>query len=154
MLLTMATTIYLVKDGDYTVSTDKSRLDISVIHDFLAKESYWAKDIPVSVVEKTLAGSLCFGLYYRDRQIGFARLITDLASFAYLADVFVIPAYRGKGLSKLLMRAILEHPELQTLRRWLLVTQDAHELYRQFGFTEVPNPEKFMQRHNPNAYTK
>lgn len=154
MLLTMTTAIYLVKDGDYTVSTDKSRLDINVIHDFLAKESYWAQNIPVSVVEKALAGSLCFGLYHRDRQIGFARLITDLASFAYLADVFVIQDYRGKGLSKMLMRAILDHPDLQTLRRWLLVTQDAHELYRQFGFTGVPNPEKFMQLHNPNIYTK
>ncbi|SKA41309.1 Acetyltransferase (GNAT) domain-containing protein [Chitinophaga eiseniae] len=150
----MTTAVYLVKDGDYTVSTDKNRLDISVIHDFLAKESYWAQNIPVSVVEKALAGSLCFGLYHRDRQIGFARLITDQASFAYLADVFVVKEQRGKGLSKMLMHAILEHPELQTLRRWLLVTQDAHELYRQFGFTEVPNPEKFMQLHNPNIYTK
>lgn len=150
----MTTAIYIVKDGDYTVSTDKSRLDINVIHDFLANESYWAQNIPVSVVEKTLAGSLCFGLYHRDRQIGFARLITDMASFAYLADVFVIPDYRGKGLSKLLMRAMLEHPELQTLRRWMLATTDAHELYRQFGFTELPDPGKFMQLHNPNVYTK
>ncbi|MBC9930099.1 GNAT family N-acetyltransferase [Chitinophaga qingshengii] len=150
----MTTAIYIVKDGDYTISTDKSRLDINVIHGFLANESYWAQNIPVSVVEKTLAGSLCFGLYHRDRQIGFARLITDMASFAYLADVFVIPDYRGKGLSKLLMRAILEHPELQTLRRWMLATTDAHGLYRQFGFTELPNPEKFMQLHHPNVYTK
>ncbi|RBL92092.1 GNAT family N-acetyltransferase [Chitinophaga flava] len=150
----MTTAIFTTTEGEYTVSTDKSRLDIGVIHGFLANESYWAKDIPVSVVEKTLAGSLCFGVYHQDRQIGFARLITDYAAFAYLADVFIIQEYRGKGLSKLLMRAMLAHPELQTLRRWLLVTTDAHALYSQFGFTPIPNPEKFMQLHNPNVYTK
>lgn len=150
----MTTAIFTTTEGEYTVSTDKSRLDIGVIHGFLANESYWAKDIPVSVVEKTLAGSLCFGIYHQDRQIGFARLITDYAAFAYLADVFIIQEYRGKGLSKLLMRTILAHPELQTLRRWLLVTADAHALYSQFGFTPIPNPEKFMQLHNPDVYTK
>ncbi|WP_212002925.1 GNAT family N-acetyltransferase [Chitinophaga sp. HK235] len=150
----MTTAIFTTTEGEYTVSTDKSRLDIGVIHGFLANESYWAKDIPVSVVQKTLAGSLCFGIYHQDRQIGFARLITDYAAFAYLADVFIIQEYRGKGLSKLLMRTILAHPELQTLRRWLLVTADAHALYSQFGFTPIPNPEKFMQLHNPDVYTK
>ncbi|HVI49108.1 MAG TPA: GNAT family N-acetyltransferase [Chitinophaga sp.] len=140
------------KEGDYVVSTDKTRLDIAVIHNFLANESYWAQKIPRSIVEKTIAGSLCFGLYHDDKMIGFARLITDYASFAYLADVFVVNEYRGKGLSKFLMRTITAYPELQSLRRWLLVTSDAHELYRQFGFTDIPNPEKFMQRHNPEIY--
>lgn len=143
-----------VQEGEYLISTDKSKLDISVIHGFLANESYWAQNIPVSVVERSLAGSLCFGVYHQDKQVGFARLITDCTTFAYLADVFIAQEYRGKGLSKFLMRTIIAHPDLQGLRRWMLVTSDAHELYRQFGFTEVPNPEKMMQLHNPNPYTQ
>ncbi|PSL46596.1 N-acetylglutamate synthase-like GNAT family acetyltransferase [Chitinophaga niastensis] len=143
-----------VKEGDYIISTDKSKLDEKAIHDFLANESYWAQNIPLSVVKKSLEGSLCFGVFHEDKQIGFARVITDGVAFAYLADVYMLVPYRGKGLSKFLMRTIMAHPHLQGLRRFMLVTADAHELYRQFGFTSVPNPEKIMQIHNPQAYTK
>jgi GNAT superfamily N-acetyltransferase len=143
-----------VKEGDYIVSTDKSKLDAQAIQDFLANESYWAQNIPVSVVKKTLEGSLCFGVYHEDKQIGFARVVTDKVAFAYLADVYILVPHRGKGLSKFLMRTIMAHPDLQGLRRWMLATTDAHQLYRQFGFTDITNPEKFMQIHNPGVYTK
>ncbi|MCW3463866.1 GNAT family N-acetyltransferase [Chitinophaga nivalis] len=141
-----------VQEGDYLISTDKSKLDTEVIHQFLATESYWAQGIPLSIVEKCIAGSLCFGLYHDNRQIGFARVITDGASFAYLADVFVVTSHRGKGLSKFIMRAVIAHPDLQGLRRWLLVTADAHSLYRQFGFTDITDPQKFLQLHRPQPY--
>ncbi|MGN8039611.1 GNAT family N-acetyltransferase [Chitinophaga sp. 22321] len=143
-----------VMEGEYLVTADKSRLDLHAIHDYLARESYWAQNIPLSIVEKSIAGSLCFGVFHNKQQIGFARLITDSATFAYLADVYILESHRGKGLSKLLMRTVLAHPGVQGLRRMLLVTADAHGLYRQFGFTDVPNPEKFMQLHNPDPYTK
>ncbi|CAL1517116.1 GNAT family N-acetyltransferase [Chitinophaga sp. MM2321] len=145
--------IMIAKKEDYYISTDKSKLDISVIHDFLANESYWAQKIPRSVVEKSVEGSMCFGIYHQDQQVGFARVITDCAVFAYLADVFVINSHRGKGLSKFLLETILSHPDLQGLRKWLLGTADAHKLYRKFGFTEIPNPERFMHIANANPYT-
>ena len=143
-----------VKEGEYHITSDKARLDLNAIHDYLSKESYWAQNIPFDTVQKAVAGSLCFGVFHENKQIGFARVITDGAVFGYLADVYILEPYRGKGLSKFLMRTILAHPDLQGLRRMLLVTSDAHGLYRQFGFTDVPNPEKFMQRHNPDPYTK
>ena len=111
---------YEVVDGMYHITTDISKLDVNVIHQFLSEESYWAKGIPKHVVEKSIANSLCFGLFYKNEQIGFARLVTDKATFAYLADVFILKEYRGKGLSKWLMKTIQSHPELQNLRRWLL----------------------------------
>jgi GNAT superfamily N-acetyltransferase len=142
-----------VYKDNFSISTDKSKLDISVIHDFLSG-SYWSENIPVETVEKCIEGSMCFGVYDKDLQIGFARMVTDTATFAYLADVFIIEEYRGKGLSKWLMEFILSHPDLQGLRRILLATRDAHSLYKQFGFTPINNPDRFMQIHNPDIYKK
>ena len=133
-------------ENQYTISTDKSRLDISVIHQFLSKESYWAQNIPVELVQRAINGSLCFGVYLGDEQVGYARVITDEATFAYLSDVFILSEHRGKGLSKRLVETISNWPTLQGLRRWVLATRDAHSLYAQFGFTQLNNPELFMQR--------
>ena len=130
---------------DYAISTDPTRLDIAVIHGFLANESYWSPGIPQALVERAIANSLCFGVYQQAQQVGFARVVTDRATFALLADVFVLGAHRGKGLSKALMAAVKAHPDLQNLRRWLLLTSDAHGLYRQFGFTEIGNAWRFME---------
>jgi GNAT superfamily N-acetyltransferase len=141
-----------LRDGGYVVSTDPARIDVAYVHAFLA-ESYWAKGIPRDTVETAVANSLPFGLYDSDRnQIGFARVISDLATFAYIADVFVDDSHRGKGLGKLLMRAIMSHPELQGLRRWSLATRDAHGLYQQFGFSELAHPERFMEIARPDLY--
>jgi len=129
----------------YTISTDKSMLDIDLIHRFLSSESYWAKNIPRQVVERSIDNSLCFGVFDDGEQVGFARVITDYATFAYVGDVFVAAGHRGQGVSKQLMRAIREHPALAGLRRWHLVTSDAHGLYRQFGFREVEKPERHME---------
>lgn len=137
--------------GEYEVSTDRSRLDVAMIHDFL-RSSYWAQGIPRAVVEKSIQHSLCFGAYLDDRQVGFARVITDFASMAYVADVFVLPEHRGRGVSKKIMRAILEHPELQGLRRLLLATHDAHGLYARFGFQPLTHPEHFLSVHKPDIY--
>ena len=141
------------KDG-FTISTDPALLDIHCIHQYLATESYWAAGIPITTVEKSIAHSLCFGMYTAGKQIGFARLVTDRATFAYLADVFILPAYRGKGLSKWLMETIQAHPELQQLRRWMLGTRDAHGLYEQFGWKQMDEAarQRFMQRHLPDVY--
>jgi GNAT superfamily N-acetyltransferase len=131
--------------ADYEISTDPHRLDVEVIHKFLAEESYWSPGIPRSVVERGIENSLCFGVYHRAAQIGFARIVTDKSTFALLADVFILKAHRGKGLSKGLMRCVVEHEDLQGLRRFLLLTSDAHGLYRQFGFKELGNPSRFME---------
>jgi len=141
------------KDG-YLITTANGKMDVDLIHQYLSEESYWAKDIPKSIVEKSVANSLCFGIFFNKEQIGFARVVTDKATFAYLADVFVLPPHRGKGLSKWLMQVIHARPELQTLRRWLLGTMDAHGLYEQFGWTRfTPGVgERFMQKHNPDVY--
>jgi GNAT superfamily N-acetyltransferase len=136
----------------FCVTCDPARLDLGVIAEFLA-DSYWAKGIPLTTVEKSLKGSLCFVLLDGERQIGFARVISDCATIAYLGDVFILPEYRGRGLSKWLLACVMEHPELQGLRRWILATRDAHELYKQYGFTELKKPEVFMERHNPNVYS-
>jgi len=145
-----------VSDGPYQVSTDISKLDVNIIHEYLSEESYWAKGIPRDVVEKAIRNSICFGLYHNAEQIGFARVVTDKATFAYVADVFVLPAYRGKGLSKWLMQTIQAHPELQNLRRWILTTKDAHSLYEQCGWKRVPEDYmyRFMMRHDPDVYKK
>ncbi|MBI5859086.1 MAG: GNAT family N-acetyltransferase [Sphingobacteriales bacterium] len=137
----------------YSITTDKLKLDIDFIHRFLT-QSYWADRISKEIVAKSIEGSLCFGVFDGDRQIGFARMVTDNATFAYLADVFIEKNYRGKGLSKWLMQIIMSHPDLQGLRRILLATRDAHGLYSQFGFTPLNNPERWMQIHNPDVYKK
>ena len=137
--------------NQYQISTDRSRLDVTLIHDFL-RSSYWAQGIPRVVVERSIERSLCFGAFLDRQQVGFARLISDFAVIAYLADVFVVPEHRGRGISKLLMRAIVEHPDLQGLRRFMLVTRDAHGLYTQFGFEPLTHPEYFMTVHKPDVY--
>ena len=145
---------YEARKDEYFVSTDSSLLSIDVIYNYLSRESYWAQNIPRQVVEKSISNSLCFGLYHQDKQIGFARLITDKATFAYLADVFILDEYRKKGLSKWLIKTIQAHPDLQGLRRWMLGTRDAHGLYEQFGWTVLDEDtrKRFMQRHNKNVY--
>jgi hypothetical protein len=147
---------YEASNGMYYITTDISKLDVNVIHRYLSDESYWAKGIPKHIVEKSIANSLCFGLFHNHHQIGFARLVTDKATFAYLADVFILDGHRGKGLSKWLMKTIQSHPELQSLRRWLLSTKDAHGLYEQSGWTKVPDDYvyRFMMRHDPDVYKK
>ena len=130
---------------DYEISTDPDRLDVEVIHKFLAEDSYWSPGIPRSTVERGIANSLCFGVYHRAAQIGFARIVTDKSTFALLADVFILKPHRGKGLSKALMRCVVAHEDLQGLRRFLLLTSDAHGLYSQFGFQELGNPSRFME---------
>jgi len=152
---------YEVERDEYSISTDSSRLNLEIIHHYLSEESYWAKNIPFETVKKSVENSLCFGLYHHNkhslpvaRQVGFARLITDKATFAYLADVFILEEYRGKGLSKFLMATIHAHPELQTLRRWMLGTRDAHGLYAQFGWVPFAEEQmkRFMLLHNPDVY--
>jgi GNAT superfamily N-acetyltransferase len=138
--------------GEYEISTDTQRLDIDVIHNFLAEESYWSPGIPREVVERAIRNSLCFGVYHHTAQVGFARIVTDRATFALLADVFILSAHRGKGLSKWLMRWITEHEDLQGLRRFLLLTSDAHGLYRQFGFRELGDPARFMEILRQDSY--
>ena len=142
----------VIKDS-FTISTDKKKLDILLIHYFLSKESYWAKDIPLEVVKRSIEGSLCFGVYFNDEQVGFARVISDRATIAYLGDVFILKEYRGLGLSKWLMDSIIMHPELQGLRRWILLTRDAHRLYERSGFKSLLNPDRYMELFKPDAYS-
>lgn len=139
--------------SEYYVSSDKSKLDLDVIYSFLTN-SYWSKGIPRSVVEKSIENSLCFGAYHGDEQVGFARVISDHATFAYLADVFVLEEHRGRELSKMMMSAVVKHSALQGLRRFILATRDAHGLYAQFGFTEVTHPERWMEIHDPEIYSR
>ena len=135
----------------YSISTDRARLDAALVHRYLSSDSYWARGVPLEVVERAIRNSLCFGLYLQDEQIGFARVVTDGATFGYLADVFIVAGYRGLGLGKRLIAAVMAHPELQGLRRFMLATRDAHGLYRQFGFTEPQNPQVLMERHDPDV---
>lgn len=137
--------------NQYEISTNHNRLDIALIHEFL-RSSYWAKGVPRAVVEKSIQHSLCFGAFLGERQVGFARVISDFATFAFVADVFVLPEHRGRGVGKLLMNTIVEHPDLHGLRRLLLITRDAHGLYAQCGFQPLPNPENFMTTHRPAVY--
>jgi GNAT superfamily N-acetyltransferase len=136
--------VYETRSGSFSVSTARERLDLSVVHGFLSG-SYWARGIPEEAVRRAVLNSLCFGLYDWDRQIGFARAISDYATFAYLADVFVLERYRGQGLGLFLMRSIMEHPDLRGLRRLLLVTRDAHGLYERVGFRSLSNPTRHME---------
>jgi len=135
------------RDG-YTISTDPALLDIGMIHDFLARRSYWAQEIPLDVVQRSIEHSLCFGLYAAASQVGLARVVTDYAVFAYLGDVFVLEEHRGRGLGTWLVETAGACPELQGVRRWDLATNDAHELYRRFGFVEA-NPTRVMERLDP-----
>ena len=137
--------------NNFTVSTDKTKLNLSVIHNYL-KTSYWAQDIPESVIKTSIENSLVFGLYDGETQIGFAKIITDKATFAYLADVFVINKYQGKGLGKWLVECVMSHDDLQGLRRILLATRDAHTLYEKYGFKPLLQPERFMQVWKPDVY--
>jgi|SRR5919199_179615 GNAT superfamily N-acetyltransferase len=132
--------------AEYTVSTDRSRLDIDLIHRFLSEESYWALRREREQVERSIENSVCFGVFHGDEQVGFARVVTDKATFAWLADVFVVPEHRGRGLGKLLVEEVLGHPELAHVYRWVLGTADAHELYRRFGFAELRESSRFMAR--------
>jgi N-acetylglutamate synthase-like GNAT family acetyltransferase len=157
--------------GEFVISTDRERVNLDVVHDFLTK-CYWAKGIPREVVARSIEHSLCFGVYDESprlakdarpfdlaqgkhgapAQVGFARVVSDFATVAYLGDVFVLESHRGRGLSKWLMECIVQHPALRNLRRWILLTRDAHELYSKFGFTPVQVPERFMELHNPDVY--
>lgn len=129
----------------FLISTDKNRLQLEVIHTYLSTESYWAQNIPVATVKAAVEGSVCFGVYSGFKQIGFARIVTDGATFGYLADVFILKEYRGKGLSKELMKFIMEYPPVQNFRRFMLATRDAHKLYEKYGFRPLSTPDRFME---------
>jgi len=139
--------------NEFLYSTDKAKLDVACIHNFL-KKSYWAKGVPADVIKKSIDNSLCFGVYRHEQQVGFARLITDYATFAYLADVFVDEKYRGRGVSKGLMQFILSLEFIGGLRRLMLATLDAHGLYQQFGFKPLQHPDRFLEVHRPDIYSK
>jgi GNAT superfamily N-acetyltransferase len=142
------------RDG-FVLSTDRERLDLNATHEFLAKSSYWATKIPFETFARSAESSLCFGIYDSGgAQVGFARAISDFATFAYIADVFVLDSHRGQGLGKWLMECIQQHPQLQGLRRWVLTTRDAHGLYEQYGFTSPKFPERYMEILRPNMYAE
>ncbi|MGA9509418.1 MAG: GNAT family N-acetyltransferase [Candidatus Sulfotelmatobacter sp.] len=138
--------------GEFIISTSRARLSVDVIHGFLTN-CYWAKGVPRQVVERSIQHALCFGIYDGEgAQVGFARVISDFATIAYIGDVFVLETHRGRGLGKWLMQCIMQHPALQNLRRWILTTRDAHALYSQVGFTPVKSPEKYMELHRADVY--
>ncbi len=137
--------------GDFVISTDRERLSLDVIYEFLTN-CYWAQGIPREVVARSIEHSLCFGIYDGDGQVGFARVVSDFATVAYLGDVFVLGSHRGRGLSTWLMECIVQHPALQNLRRWILLTRDAHGIYSRFGFTPLQKPDRYMELHRPNVY--
>jgi N-acetylglutamate synthase-like GNAT family acetyltransferase len=137
----------------YTITTDKEKFDVDLIHSFLTN-SYWAEGISKEIIRRSIDGALCFGVFENNKQIGFARMITDKATFAYLADVFIIEEYRGRGLSKWLMQIVISHPDLQGLRRMMLATRDAHELYKKFGFIRLNNVDRWMHIHDPDVYKR
>ena len=131
---------------DFVISTDRSRLNLEFIHSFLSTKAYWAMGRSLDVVERTIQNSLPFGVFEGSKQIGFARVVTDFATFAWIADVFIVEEYRGRGLGVWLIEIISSHPQLQGFRRWILATRDAHDLYRRFGFTELANPQRYMEK--------
>ena len=137
--------------ADYEISSERGRMDVAAIHAFLTR-TYWARGIPLETVQRAIENSLCFGVFQGEAQVGFARVITDQATFAYLGDVYLLDEHRGKGLARRLVQAVLAHPRLQGLRRWLLVTRDAHALYRPHGFEPVAHPDRIMEIHRPDAY--
>jgi len=136
---------------EYKISSDKKLMNVDSIHSYLSR-SYWAENVPYNIVNKAIENSLCFGVFHHDIQVGFARLITDSATFAYLADVYILEEHRGNGLSKKMMEAVINHPQLQGLRRMVLATSDAHTLYEKFGFKQLANPQTFMELWNPDVY--
>jgi len=139
------------RKGEFLVSTDRALIDLGVVHGFLTK-CYWAKGIPRDIVARSIENSLCFGVYAEGKQVGFARVISDYATYAYIGDVFLLELFRGRGLGKWLMECIMQHPRLQGLRRWSLVTSDAHGLYAQFGFEPLKKPQNYMELHRPDVY--
>ncbi len=141
-----------VRRNEFVIDTDRSRLDVEAIQRFLEEDSYWARTRTLQQTITAIENSVCFGLYHGDRQVGFARVVSDHATFAYVGDVYIIHEFRGRGLSKWLMETVVSHPELQGLRRWVLATRDAHSLYEKFGFTELVHPDRWMERAAPNAY--
>lgn len=138
--------------GEFTISTDKTRLDADLIQNFLNQESYWARTRTPEQTLTAIENSICFGVFHGERQVGFARVVSDRATFAYLGDVFILQEYRGRSLGKWLMEAVVSHPELQSLRRWVLATRDAHTLYEKYGFQDLVHPERWMERPAPDAY--
>ena len=138
--------------GDFFITTDKTKLDIVAIHDFLSKYSGWSDNIPFDKVKTSIDNSLNFGLFHQNKQIGFARVISDFSTIAYLGDIYVLNSFRGQGLSKQLMSAVMGHPNLQGLRRWILLTSTADWLYEKYGFLKLPNPELYMELFNANVY--
>ena len=138
------------QQGEYTISDERGRVDLGLVHRFVSEESYWGQGRSLEVVRRSLEGSKPFGVYRGPEMVGFARVVTDYATYAWVADVFVVAEHRGRGLSKWLMETMLAHPELQGFRRWVLATKDAHGLYRQFGFRELKRPERWMERPDPN----
>ena len=145
---------YEIRHGDYLISTDPAKLDLEKIHSFLSRESYWAEGISQDRLDTAIEHSLPFGMYHAEVQIGFARAVSDFSTFAYLADVYIDTDYRGRGLSKLLLEAVLAHPSLVKLRRWLLGTRDAHGLYSQVGFRPLEDPARWMELPDAAAYTQ
>lgn len=141
-----------LRRGEFLLSTDPARLDLDVIHHFLSN-CYWSKGIPRETVARSINHSLCFGIYDGSgAQVGFARVVSDFATVAYLGDVFVLESHRGRGLSKFMMGCIMQHPALQELRRWILLTRDAHGLYEKFGFTPLKSADRYMELHRPDVY--
>jgi len=140
------------QNGEFTISTKPERLQVDIIHKYLSEESYWAKERSYKQTETAVKNSLPFGVYKSENLIGFARVVTDYATFAYLGDVFILEEYRGRGLSLWLMETIINHPDLQGFRRWVLATKDAHALYEKFGFEALKHPTRWMEKAAPNAY--
>ncbi|HEY8732971.1 MAG TPA: GNAT family N-acetyltransferase [Puia sp.] len=149
---TLTMTDLTIYKNDYCISTDKTKLDLKAIHAFLSTKAYWCLNISYETVKKAAENSLNFGIYNNNKQIGYARIISDFSTIAYLGDLYIIDEFRGIGLSKWLMETIMSHSELQGLRRWILLTGDAHGLYRQFGWTDIADPAKWMELHNKNVY--
>ena len=139
---------------EFCISTDKTKFDVDSIYEFLSQEAYWCHSIPREKVETSIQNSLCFGVFENEKQVGFARVVSDFSTIAYLGDVYILKADRGRGLAKWLLETIMNYPDLQGLRRWILLTADAHELYRQFGWSDIAEPHKWMELHNKNVYKK
>jgi len=149
--MAMINTDYEVCQDGFLVSTDPDLLQLDAIQDFLSR-AYWAQGRPRHIIQRSIQNSLCFGVYQDAAQVGFARLVTDYTTYAWLCDVFIHEDFRGRGLAKLLIHCVTEHPELQNLRRWALATRDAHGLYEQFGFSQISDPQKYMQIFDPLPY--
>jgi len=141
------------RDDGFEISTDPARVDLDLTHRFLSRDSYWATGLPSDVLERSIKGSVVFGIYRGSKQVGFARVVTDKATFGWIGDVFVVPEVRGRRLGKWLMECIIGHPELQGFRRWMLATRDAHGLYEKFGFTPLHSPDRFMERWDREVYS-